>query len=259
MILGPTHPTQQAFAAALLDPCRQTPAGLTAAHTPGVDVRLNVYRNNFVASLVDVLADTYAVVRRLVGDEFFRAMAAVYVRAHPPRSPVMYQYGDGFADWLGAFAPAAALPYLADVARLERARLVTLHAADVQAVPAAKWAALLGAPEQLPGLHVQLPSCVAVVRSRYAVVSLWAAHQADDAAAVDAAVSSVDLDQAESALVVRDRDEALVLPISDAAAAFAEALRAGATLGAAAATTPANDVTGMLGLLIRHGARVVPP
>ena len=58
-------------------------------------------------------------VRLLVGEEFFRAMAQIHVRAHRPRSPLMFEYGDELPDFIAGFPPAADVPYLADVARLE--------------------------------------------------------------------------------------------------------------------------------------------
>ena len=57
---------------------------------------------------------------RLVGEEWFRAAAAVFVRGRLPRHPTLLHYGEGFADFLASFAPAAELPYLPGVARLDR-------------------------------------------------------------------------------------------------------------------------------------------
>ncbi|MEZ5722575.1 MAG: DNA-binding domain-containing protein [Paracoccaceae bacterium] len=58
--------------------------------------RFDVYRNNVVVSLSEALATGFPVVRKLVGEAFFSAMAGVFVRAHPPRSPVLTMYGEGF-------------------------------------------------------------------------------------------------------------------------------------------------------------------
>ena len=126
--------TQNAFACALLDAARAVPATIRGAARRRADRRFAVYRNNVVAGLIDALAQRFPVVCRLVGDEFFRAMARVYVTARPPTSPLMMLYGETFPDFIDEFAPAAALPYLGDVARLELARGRAYHAAD--AVPA---------------------------------------------------------------------------------------------------------------------------
>ena len=69
--------------------------------------RFGVYRNNVYSSLIDVLQARFPVVSRLVGEEFFRAMARVYVEQEPPRSAVLLRYGASFPDFVASFAPAA--------------------------------------------------------------------------------------------------------------------------------------------------------
>ena len=73
-----TARAQSAFADALLDPARPCPPGLRTWNGSDPARRLAVYRNNVVSSLIDALADTFPVVQRLVGTEFFRAMAGVF-------------------------------------------------------------------------------------------------------------------------------------------------------------------------------------
>ncbi len=74
----------------------------------------------------------FPAVERIVGEEFFQAMARAYVLAEPPRSPVLMDYGTTFADFIAGFAPAASLPYLPDVARIERAWREAYHAEDAE-------------------------------------------------------------------------------------------------------------------------------
>ena len=45
----------------------------------------------------------FPVVKRLVGEEFFRAMAQVFVTEEPPRSPVLFRYGSTFPDFIAGF------------------------------------------------------------------------------------------------------------------------------------------------------------
>ena len=77
------------WAQALLDPEADCPPGLTTWNSSDPATRFAVYRNNVVCSLVDGLAAAFPVVQALVGEDFFRAMAAVFVRRAPPRSPVL--------------------------------------------------------------------------------------------------------------------------------------------------------------------------
>lgn len=79
-----------------------------------------VYRNTVMKGCIDALQANYPAVARLVGEEWFRAAASVYARAHPPRVPMLTEYGAGFPVFLESFPPAAELPYLCAVARLDR-------------------------------------------------------------------------------------------------------------------------------------------
>ena len=90
------------------------------------------------------LGTRFPATSRIVGEEFFNAMARVFVIAHPPRSPLLMTYGDDFPDFIADFEPAAELPYLADVARLEAARTRAYHAADAVLLDPAAVAATIG-------------------------------------------------------------------------------------------------------------------
>jgi hypothetical protein len=258
---------QADFAAALLDPAGSVPAGLRAWNGSDPAARFAVYRNNVIVSLVAALSDTFAVVRRLVGADFFGAMAREFVRCHPPRSPVLAEYGEGFADFVAAFDPAAALPYLADMARLELARVCAFHAAEAEPVDLGRLAEALARPEWLAGTRLRLHPSLVVIRASHAVASLWAAHQRDEAD-LPAAVVAVDLDRPECAIVLRDGDAVLVQPVSAAVASFVDALQRAQPLGEACLAAgpdephdgvshPAPfDLAATLALLIRHGALV---
>ena len=244
--------TQQAFAAALLAPGSACPDGLVTHNGSDPEARFAVYRNNVVSSLIDALADTFPVAQALVGAEFFRAMAKVFVLAAPPRSRVLAAYGEAFPDFVQTFEPARTVPYLADVARLEMARVRAHHAADRTPLTAAAIADATGAPEHLPRLQVTFHPSLAVVRSDFAVVSLWAAHQdLGDIARVDPGVP-------EDALVVRNGLDVEVIRLAPGSAAFVGALAAGDELAGAVsrahADTPAFDLPATLAVLIRAGA-----
>ncbi len=101
-----------------------------------------VYRNTIATACIDALAANFPTVRQLVGDEWFRAAAAVHVRAAPPRDGRMALYGAGFADFLAAFEPARELPYLAEVARWDRRWAESHAAADAPVLDAASLASL---------------------------------------------------------------------------------------------------------------------
>lgn len=247
--------SQAAFAAALLDPALPAPPGLRCHHGTEVAARLAVYRNNVVHSLVGVLADTLPVLRELVGASFFAAMAAQFVRERPPSSALMHRYGDELPDWLAAFAPAAALPYLADLARLERARVVAWHAADAEPLQPSQLQSALAEPAQLAATGLVLHPSLTIIESLHPVVSLWQAHQ-HDTARRDALLADVDLTRAQAALVLRRFDDALVIPLRPADAGLAQALADRVPLGAAMARHPQADITTVLALLLQYEAVV---
>jgi hypothetical protein len=169
--------SQAAFAAALLDPARPAPFDVARPGSPRAPSdqtkRFDVYRNNVYATAVDALAENFPAVQRLVGEEFLRAVARAYLDVHPPRSPILVRLGDRFANFLDTFPPAAAVPYLGDVARLEQARIDAYHAADADPMPIS---ALAEFPAEAVGRVVLTPHpAMTLVRSRHPIGSIWGA------------------------------------------------------------------------------------
>ena len=162
------------FRAALLDPTRAVPDGLQNTDGSPATKRFNVYRNNIAVSLTEALEAGFPVIRKLVGDTFFRAMAGVYLRAHPPKSPVMTLYGDVMPDFLAGFAPASSVPYLPDMARLELALRHSYHADD--AAPVNPDALAQIAPDALPQVTFSFAPAVHLVASRFPLHSIWQAN-----------------------------------------------------------------------------------
>lgn len=253
---------QQDFATALLDPARDAPAAL---RTPsGIDVqrRFGIHRNNVIGALVDALGCAFPVTQALVGADFFRAMACERVRTDPPRSPVIDDYGDGFAEFIDGFAPAAGVPYLADIARLERLRARAFHAADATPVALAQYRALTTDPERLAATRVTLHPGCGWLRSGFAAWSLWNAHQRLDSER-DADLATIAIDRPQTVLVMRQQWTVQIVVITDALAAALDALRDGCTLGASIVAVDNLDQAqlvsrfeSLLLLIVRHGLAV---
>jgi hypothetical protein len=224
---------QDHFAAALIDAERPIPAALTAHTTDRPTKRFAVYRNNVVVSLIDALRARFPATERIVGEEFFGATARVFATAHPPRSPLMMTYGDGFPDFIEHFAPAADLPYLADVARIEAARTRAYHAVDAAPIDPARLLAL--APEALAGVCLTLHPSAELIRSAHPIVTIWAMNSGE------MALAPITDGRAEDALVLRPAMDVEVRRLPPGGAAFLAALARGATLAAAAETALADD------------------
>jgi hypothetical protein len=224
---------QHAFAAALLDPGRPAPEGLPGAGRESPASRFAVHRNNVFVGLTEALRAGFPCTARLVGTEFFAALARVFVAAHPPDSPVLLSYGAGFADFLASFPPAANLPYLADVARIERAATEAYHARDEPALSADALA--LVPPERAPFLRLRLHPSLRLLRSSFPAFTIWRMN------AADGAPGPVDLSDAQNTLILRPDAEVDVRPVSNAAHDFIAALARGRTLAQAAARALAAD------------------
>jgi len=243
---------QSQFAQALLAPYQPCPDGLFSSNGADPASRFAVYRNNVHSSLINALADSYPVTLQLVGDRFFRAMAGMYVQAYPPTSPRLNEYGSDLADFIQGFAPAASVPYLADVARLERLRINAYHAADA---PVADSQAVINQLQQLPSLgnvRLQLHPSVTTLQSSYAVVALWAAHQTSDT------VARLDPWHGQCALILRNGLEVEVFCIDSGCVAFINSLNNQWPLEMAMAyaldAATEFDLHQCLGLLISHRA-----
>ncbi|MCY3880445.1 MAG: DNA-binding domain-containing protein [Rhodobacteraceae bacterium] len=161
---------QGRFAAAVLDPELPVPTELSdsAQH------RFSVYRNNVVAGLASALEAAFPVVLKLLGDEFFRAMACVYLRGYPPDSPVLMRFGRHMPEFLAEFPPLRHLPYLEDVARLELAIRAAYHAGDAGTVASDTLQGLDAAA--IATARVRLAPSVFLLRSPYPVCRIWLAN-----------------------------------------------------------------------------------
>jgi hypothetical protein len=176
--MPPLFELQEQFTAALRDPALPAPAPLRGHGEARPEKRFAVYRNNVYVSLVEAVRASYGVIERLVGKEFFHAMARAYVGENLPCSPVLLEYGADFPAFIERFEPAATLPYLADVARLEWAWQEAYHAADAEPLSPAALASV--AAPALGGLILQLHPTLRLLRSPWPVFSIWQTNRHDE-------------------------------------------------------------------------------
>ncbi|WJV64296.1 DNA-binding domain-containing protein [Pectobacteriaceae bacterium C52] len=218
---------QHAFYDALRDPDAPMPPDLFTWNGSSPRARFDVYRNNVMVSLIDALADTFPVTQQLVGEPFFRAMSALYITHHPPRSPILADYGATLPRFIADFPPAASVPYLADIATLEVLLVRAYHAADCVLSSHDHLVAALSDTTLLSDLRVGLHPSLGLLNSPYAIVSIWAAHQ-DTGSLAD-----INPYQTEHALIIRPALEVNVLSIDNGTALFLAQLQQGASLGQA--------------------------
>lgn len=142
--------------------------------------RFAVYRNNVRASRTEALRQGFPVLAQLLGADYFTALAAVFIQQHPPRSAALHEYGAELADYIAAFQPLSALGYLADIARLERARLCAFHAADAPILSLADMDLAALTDRLIQPLHWH-PS-VTLLCSEHPLYRLWASQHGTVAA-----------------------------------------------------------------------------
>jgi hypothetical protein len=216
---------QSRFAAALIDRDRPTPLGLVSWSGGRPDRRFELHRNNFAAGLAKALAARFPATERIVGEEFFAAMARDFAVRHPPTSPVLLEYGAGFADFVENFELAGDLPYLSDVVRLEDARARAYHAPD--ATPLALQELSNLSAETLADVAFAIHPAVQVVRSNFPIVTIWAMN------AGDAELGPIHDWRGEDALVARPELKVFVHRLPAGGATFLERLCGGCPLAAA--------------------------
>ena len=239
------HEVQTTFATAVRDPALKVPDSVGKTRGQPSLKRFNVYRNNGVVSLTGVLSATYPVVAELVGEEFFAAMARGFIDHDPPTSPVMLFYGQGFPVYIEAFEPAASLPFLADVARVEWAWGQAYHAADQ--VPCAIEDLQALAPDKLATVQIELHPSLHLLHSGWSAISIWSAHQLEGQARQDAmaAISPAP----EHGLIVRPGLDVDVQRTAGEVTEVLKALQNGATLGEAAEQASIDGVEAFGSLL----------
>jgi hypothetical protein len=217
---------QRGFAEGILAPDADAPAFVVGGTGDGAE-RFAIYRRAIFANYRNALGATYPVVRRIIGASTFNAAVDAYVRARPSTCGDLNDYGDTFAAFLAADPPAADLPYLPDVARLEWAIDEASRASEVRSTPDQVMAALSAVPAgELPAVRLELaPSC-RLLTSAHPIFSIWKFNQ-PDRAGVDRVRPDA---SADTLLVRRDAEGIGIERLTAGEFAWLAALAGGAPL-----------------------------
>jgi hypothetical protein len=242
--------TQKTFALALRNSKLPVPDGLTSWNAPRPIRRFGVYRSNVMHGLIGAITSRFPAAERIVGEEFFAAMAYEFVCKYPPQSPLLLNYGDDFADFVRDFEPAQEIAYLADIIRLETVRSKAYHSVDAIPAGAASLAAIPG--EHAENISFILHPSLFIVQSQHPVVTIWAMNTGE------IEVEPIADWRSEDALVVRPYMKVEVHRLPVGGAAFLNAIGRGEKLATAASqtleTTPGFDLSANLASAIQAGA-----
>lgn len=247
---------QQAFAQALFAPGpndNSTVQALTAQPA------FAVYRNTVMKACIDALQANFPAVARLVGSDWFRAAAALYVAQSPPSDARLLHYGHGFANFLRGFEPAAALIYLPGVAQLDLLWCESHVAPDAPGIDPG-WVASQ-TPEQLARLVLTPhPAARWAWFDEQPIYSIWRQNQQ---ARQHADTQEALVWQAEGALLVRPNDTVTWHSISRAGCVLLDACANGLALAQAAdealQTDPEADMASIFSMLLGAGAFAAAP
>lgn len=240
---------QDAFAQALVaeDPRSAAPELVHLVAQPG----FVVYRNTVLKGCIDALQANFPAVARLVGDDWFRAAAAVYARRELPTVPTLLTYGRTFPAFLEGFEPARELPYLADVARVDRLWSEAHVAADDDVLEPAALMRL--APEDMGRLTLRPHAAARWTWSEeHPIHTLWSRNR-------ECAEFVAEIDWCgEGVLLTRPHGTMIHTALSREGAAFLSACAEGLSIESAAAaaleTRSAIDLSALINQLLQAGA-----
>ena len=237
--------TQEAFLDDLIGRRRRSDAEREAAlrrpRRGSVADRWHVYVHGYAARIGGALGLEYAATRRIVGEDAFEMMVERYLGVFPPRSFDLSRAGDRLPAFLEFDRLTVDLPFLPELARLERTISSSFVAADAEP---ARWEELRRrSPEELLMLRFGVLPGVAVLRSSWPLDELWACRFEGDDDAVSVALAG----RPANVLVYRRDGRVRVEAVSETEALLVEAAGCGdATLSDLQELTGASaDASGL--------------
>ena len=241
-----------AFQDAFVEALRARSAAPIAGWLPRNDAvppGLAVYRNTIAKGCVDALAANFPTVVSLVGDEWFRAAAALFAAEHPPTTAALLAYGEAFPSWLAAFPPAVDLPYLPAMAWMDWRWTVALFAKEAEPLAAEAFAL---DPQALATARPRLHPSLSFAWFGNGLPALWLAAREPEPGEMELR------EDPQAILIVRTHDTVASRVLDLAGFAFLHAVASeGATLGeaitAAAEADPAADLPALFAALIADG------
>ena len=230
---------QRSFAAALRDP------EVACAVLPPAN--LAIYRNNGRAAFIGALELTFPVIRRRVGDDYFRQLALGYRDHSPSRSGDLHWVGRHFASFLDDHLAGGDYAWLADLARIEWSRAECAVAVALPPLPATALARYTAA--EFEHLVFGLQPSLRLHSSSYPVVTVWVTNQSDNAPPVDQSIGS------EQCMILSRPDHVELRHIKEPLYSFLSALHSGLALGDAMtrAHLEVDALTGALEFIFSEG------
>ena len=133
--------------------------------------RLDIYANMYFFRLRDALAEDFPKLLAVLGGARFHNLITDYLLACPSTSWTLRELGRRLPEFLDHHPLAAELPYAADLARLEWARLDVSDESDAEALTREAIAAL--EPERLATFALGLVPAVRILSLAHDALAVW--------------------------------------------------------------------------------------
>ncbi|CAH0534727.1 hypothetical protein VST7929_02677 [Vibrio stylophorae] len=189
------------------------------------DDKLQLYRNNYIISLQDVLAATYPCTQALIGEAGFASVGRHHILHHPLQVGDVSDYGEGMAATIASLPNLVEqAPYLVDMATLEW-KIDCCNRSSPHDARLHQRAMHRFAQWQWPDIQLHPNRSIQTLVSEFAVVDLWQAIREQTP------VEQVNLAQGQSVALLHRQDGIHFLPLSNPARLLIEACQRGTSLG----------------------------
>ncbi len=182
--------------------------------------RVDIYANMYFYRILEVLQEDFPATLAVIGAERFHNLITGYLIDYPPRHFSISYAGEHLADFIRDHPLREEFPFLADLARLERALIEVFHAADAVPLDAERMRAIV--PEQWPSLQLTLHPAHQMFQLEWNVASILKAVEQGD-------TPNPPSHDATSMLVSRHRNTVQYRAIDEAEGAELAALSEGTT------------------------------
>ncbi|MGZ3621094.1 MAG: HvfC/BufC family peptide modification chaperone, partial [Candidatus Binataceae bacterium] len=145
--------------------------------------RLEIYANAYFYRILDCLKEDFPATLATLGADNFHNLVTGYLIEYPPTEPSIAYAGRYMSEFLRHHPLSERWPFIAELARLERALTEVFHAAEAEPLSAEAMRSV--APEDWPAIMMRTHPALAIVDCEWRVDELLRRIEASAVAAVE--------------------------------------------------------------------------